>query len=135
LGMAAGRHINPNQLRMFIPAREIRDTIPINDGELNRKWEEATRETPDEMWDRKLEESHENYEEEHGDGYTHYESINNEGVTNPVKLVAQPGKPIKMGHGYHRVAAAADQGKEVPVEYRSNAWEAITSDQGQEWGR
>lgn len=154
------RNLSPGQFRtarelqlpMFVPAKHLVDgTVgTFNPGDLMEvdetydggwtdpdgdRWEtEIRNETPDEGWDRKLDEAH---QYGGGGGYvlpdgrmgSLYDSIEAEGVKGPVRLSAydlgmdeygsiRPVGTIMDGH--HRAAAAADidPDAEVPVMWR-----------------
>lgn len=146
------KHARELQLPMFVPAKHLVDgTVgTFNPGDLMEveetydggwtdpdgdRWEtEIRNETPDEGWDRKLDEAH---QYGGGGGYvlpdgrmgSLYDSIEAEGVRGPVRLSAydlgmdeygsiRPVGTIMDGH--HRAAAAADidPDAEVPVMWR-----------------
>jgi hypothetical protein len=122
--MSAAHHLQPEQLRMFMPAQEIMRDYHPHPGDMADEvygtttgggtgWRERTM-SVDELWDRKLEESWETGE--HGGVY---HSVERRGVLNPVPLYhgtdsRAPGTKF-VANGQHRVAAAADLGQEVPV--------------------
>ncbi len=121
--MSSSDHINSQQLRMFIPAGELRDTIEgwVGVGSQedviahnlmeSRLPPESLRYTPlPGQWDKSL-----------------YESVRDEGVQDPVAVSLSvgatdlgPDGSMVLGDGHHRVASAStiDPTMEVPVRYR-----------------
>ena len=90
--------VGPLQLPMFMRAHDLVDSLT---GTLDSSYDH-----PDDVMDRKLAKSKEPYEEgSHGSGV--YSSVKAEGVKTPVQLVHGEGGSLMMGHGHHRVAAAA----------------------------
>lgn len=114
--MAASDHVNPNQLRLFMSARELREQFDPNWGDFEGE------ETAKDVWDRKLKVSKEN-------GL--YDDIKDIGVRIPVTITGNPDdsgfNPEVMG-GHHRIAAAYDinPDMEIPVNYDNStrsAWD------------
>ena len=105
--MTVGPQRDPEQLKMFMSAREVRASYQASDWDRMKthpQGEPSRMETDDEVYDRKLVESRSK-----DWGYLH-KSIAAEGVHRPVHLSAQfgsQGKP-EVGEGHHRVAAAMD---------------------------
>lgn len=114
--MAAKKHINPNQLKLFMTAQELMDHFEPNPGDVE------DHASPQAMWNTKLAESKEN---------KLHEDIENIGVRIPVTITDSPQegskKPIIRG-GHHRLAAAYDINPkmEIPVNYGdsiADAWD------------
>jgi hypothetical protein len=114
--MSAKRSINPNQLRLFMTARELREHFDPSWGDFEGD------ETAEQLWDRKLQASKDN-------GL--YDDIKDIGVRVPVTITENPDgsefKPEVKG-GHHRIAAAYDinPDMEIPVNYdgsTQNAWD------------
>jgi hypothetical protein len=124
--MSSSDHLQHQQLRMFIPAGELRDTIEgcgagVGVGSQedviahnlmeSRLPPESLRYTPlPGQWDKSL-----------------YESVRDEGVQDPVAVSLSvgatdlgPDGSMVLGDGHHRVASAStiDPTMEVPVRYR-----------------
>lgn len=100
----------PMQLPMFMRARDLADSLT---GTLDRSHQSV-----EEVMDQKLYQSQQHIGP-HGGGV--YESVQREGVINPVQLVHGMNQSLLMGQGHHRTAAAEDierqtgQDKWVPV--------------------
>jgi hypothetical protein len=122
----AGRQFE--QLPMFMTGAEIKEKYEPLDGD--RKWTRKpgsrgmSQETPDEMWDRKLDESKRTHWKT---GANLYKDIKKNGVQNPVSLqwerergpyTPPNAKPQVLG-GHHRVAVAAAARPDdlIPVEH------------------
>jgi len=138
--MSSSDALHPQQLQMFMPARELLAMTP-SDYNPNR----STSRTVDDMWANKLEESKEDkfYPKIHADGSVDtrvrqdynslHASIASEGVLKPVQVTrtaADFGEGTPRAHlrnqavlfeGHHRVAAAndIDPQMEVPVDHYS----------------
>lgn len=121
--MAAKRAINPNQLKLFMSARELREHFDPYWGDF-----EGDETEPSKVWDRKLSASKET-------GL--YDDIKDIGVRIPVTITGNPDgsgfNPEVMG-GHHRIAAAYDinPDMEIPVNYDDNvesAWN-VESERG-----
>ena len=132
-------HLNFHQLQMFMPARELHTDEMIAPGEFEYNFSDTVSglETPEELWDRKLDES---WEEESlrgdmGENTNRYRSIQETGIQRPVILrprsvpadpdLKAPGTKtpqitkLNIMDGYHRVASAYDinPDTEVPVTF------------------
>ena len=121
--MAAADNLNPHQLAMFVPAKEIVEKWGLADQMLGQS--RAS------VWKTKIKESKiGGVSSTHGaratpqDPSTHYESIRAEGIKNPVEghqhtNVGEGLRPGLLGQGHHRVAAAydIDPDTEVPVKW------------------
>jgi hypothetical protein len=107
--------LNPMQLQMFMPARELIKKLP---GDLP----DIPVTTKEDLWARKLEESKVipagRRPPREGRLYDHIEA---EGILVPVDVHVSDGGVIVDGH--HRIAAAADidPTMEVPVKHRGSA--------------
>ena len=138
--MPASDHVHPQQLRLFIPAKELHTTEMVSETHELRtvfsgdgaqvpwvpssqldhdtgegSWRERD-ETADELWDRKLTESKRNVPFDK----SRHEQISEHGILRPVVLT-EGGTKIR--DGYHRVAIANDLNPdtEVPVEYKERS--------------
>jgi hypothetical protein len=130
--MTASDHVHPQQLRMFIPAKELHTTemvaltemqwVDENAGE-HKDWQEAfvnakfsRQEGPEQVWDRKLTESKRSEPLD----ISRHAQISRHGILRPVVLT-EGGTKIRDGH--HRVAIAndLDPDTEVPVEYKERS--------------
>ena len=125
--MPASDHVHPQQLRLFMPAKELHTAEKVAPWEIeemmrrgtpsseqmdpNDRWVE---ETPDELWDRKLTESKRSAPFD----ISRHEQISKHGILRPVVLT---GGQIR--DGYHRVAVANDLNPdtEVPVEHKTRS--------------
>ena len=124
--MAASDNLNPNQLRLFMQARELMDTQ-------TREWQWERNMTPRTMREDlglyigKLRETqagseHDAFTSKKRGKRSMYQSIKAEGVKSPVLLgydMKTDQSTIRDGH--HRIAAANDVDPEmyVPVRYSS----------------
>ena len=134
--MSSSDHIHPQQLRMFIPAGELKDSVYPPDVNQEKYYGNNRKQ----MWADKLAETKATRlsvaELErigstatsisdvvgaitHGAGL--HEEIKAGGVQRPVELINRDGKEPVLFEGHHRVAAAADidPKMEVPVEHLS----------------
>jgi hypothetical protein len=130
--MSSSDRLNPQQLQMFMPARELHtnDKVSLtemqwvdeNAGE-HKDWQEAfvnakfsRQEEPEQMWDRKLTESKRSDPLD----ISRHEQVSRYGILRPVVLT-DGGTKIRDGH--HRVAIAndLDPDTEVPVEYKERS--------------
>ena len=125
--MPASDHVHPQQLRLFMPAKELHTAEMVDTREIeqmmrrftpsseqtdpNDRWAD---ETPDELWDRKLAESKRSAPFD----ISRHEQISKHGILRPVVLT---GGQIR--DGYHRVAIANDLNPdtEVPVEHKERS--------------
>lgn len=113
--MSASKHINPNQLKLFMTPQEIMDTISgsVDLGD----------DSMEELWAEKLAESK---GRTYGQPKSLYNSIKEHGVQRHVTLTEERDGSLVMGQGHHRVAAAADIAKKtgremfIPVIYDSD---------------
>lgn len=132
--MSASKHINPNQLKLFMTAQEVMDSVS-DSVDRAREYQDVDPETGEiitvpeqtmeDLWKDKLSESK-------GRGYLGqkplYDSIKEKGVQRHVTLQTNPDGSLTMGQGHHRVAAAADIAKKtgkqmyVPVIYDDDWW-------------
>jgi len=112
--MAAKRHINPNQLKLFMTAQELMDHFEPNPGDVE------DHASPQAMWKAKLTESKES---------ELHEDIKNIGVRTPITVTDSPRdgsiKPVIRG-GHHRLAAAMDINPkmEIPINYGNEIYDA-----------
>ena len=129
--MSSSDRLNPQQLRMFIPAGELQASVyppDVNQEKYygnNRKqmWADKLAETktpqpePSGWMDQRLQ--HMILGVPHGAGL--HEKIQAEGVQKPVPLIDRDDEEPILFEGHHRVAAAADidPKMEVPVEHLS----------------
>jgi len=129
--MSSSDRLNPQQLQMFIPAGELKDSVyppDVNQEKYygnNRKqmWADKLAEAktplpePSPWMDQRL--YHMILGVPHGAGL--HESIQASGVLTPVPLIDRDDKEPVLFEGHHRVAAAADidPKMEVPVEHIS----------------
>lgn len=132
--MPAVDHTNPEQLSMFMSAREIKAGYKINHHERGQVARERPGggtgmwiETDDQTWGRKLAESKRPggwNDHEEGKPSVH-QSVGAEGVRMPVHL-ATSSTERQIGNGYHRVAAAADHDPDrlMPVLHSSTLMHA-----------
>lgn len=101
--MSAADHLQPQQLRMFMTAREIRSSYQASDWDRQTNLDvRPTRpETDDEVFDRKLDDVQ--HDPDWG-GLS--SSIDQHGVQSPVHLAMQTGRNgmPQVGEGHHRVA-------------------------------
>ena len=118
--MSAQEHINHDQLRMFIPARELMDHAAGHTEGYDGNY--LTMRNSPKMYAWKLEESKHSGWNENRTNDTLYENIKKEGVKSPVSLRLNslsnlPGPQINDGH--HRIASAhdIDPNMEIPVRY------------------
>ena len=145
--MSSSDRLNPQQLRLFIPAGELRDpsqhVVHGNETQIERF---VSGGGVEETWERKLEESKEPEGTVSAGGVQHgggvHQSIKESGVHTPVRLVPrldvqeQEAEGIismpetnyqsLIRDGMHRIAAAADidPKTEVPVQWDRNVhWE------------
>lgn len=118
--MAAKDHLQGEQLRLFMQARELMD-VPTEE------WshEYRTMNEDDSLYFGKLEESasgyeHDTYNEAEEGQSSLYDSIKKEGVKSPVTLRYSGGLTV-IDNGHHRIAAANDINHEmyIPVRYRN----------------
>lgn len=118
--MAASEHLNPNQLRLFMQARELMD-MPT------REWSRGytTMRKDDSLYSQKLEEAtsgyeHDTYSEAEKGQNNLYDSIKKEGVKSPVTLRYSSGV-TNIDDGHHRIAAAnaIDENMYIPVRYKN----------------
>lgn len=121
--MARRNHINPDQLRMFMSAREISPASSVDAAEQD---EEAF----EQLMDKKLNESIDR-------GL--YDDIARKGVKAPVQVIHHPTVGNILGHGNHRFASQRDIDPDAlmpvvhtdavrpypddPSEYIRNEWE------------
>ncbi len=125
--MSSSDRLNPQQLRLFIPAKELHTAEKVAPWEIEEMMRRGTPsseqmdpndrwvdETPDELWDRKLAESKRSAPFD----ISRHEQISKHGILRPVVLT---GGQIR--DGYHRVAIANDLNPdtEVPVEYKERS--------------
>lgn len=125
--MSASDHVNPDQLKLFMTARELREQYWPNFEDIQHADRHVGTGSDDDVvnsvWDRKLKESKES-------GL--YEDIKDLGVRIPVTVEdnpwpGAPSKPQVYG-GHHRIAAAYDINPDmlIPVNYDEDiedAWE------------
>jgi hypothetical protein len=129
--MSSSDRLNHQQLAMFMPAGELRDTISGEGAGLGGK---------EDIIAENLLESHEPVESLRYSTLpgqydkSLYESVRDEGVQEPVTVILPVGAPdlgpdgsMVLGDGHHRVASAStiDPSMEVPVryhEYREADW-------------
>lgn len=114
---------NPNQYKLFMRPQELMDTIKNSvDVHVSPSYRKTTDESKvmSDLWDLKTKElrSHQ---------YSRLaKSIEEHGILRPVTIEDNPGNPLAMGQGHHRVVAAhkVEQrtGRQVyiPVVYDSN---------------
>lgn len=120
----SGSRAQFSQLPMFMSAREIRDQYEPWHGDFEYH-EDGSQETPQELWDRKYQESMD---------FGYHMTIPKEGVKRPVALeVVHPWwngnkKPEIMG-GHHRIEVMARHKPDalMPVEHLDDFWEAKRS--------
>ena len=113
--MASSDSLQPMQLQMFMPAGKLRQDVAPSDFDADVHLS---------GWDNKLEESkrggyfRRHHLDPHHDKSLH-ESIEEEGVVQPVEIVNRYGKD-RVYEGHHRIAASADidPTMEVPVIHR-----------------
>tara|TARA_Y100001947_G_C10199901_1_gene244530 strand:+ start:51 stop:527 length:477 start_codon:yes stop_codon:yes gene_type:complete len=133
--VSSSDRLNPQQLRMFIPAGELKDMVYPPDvnqekyadlvPDVGRKmmWADKLAEAktplpkPSGWMDQRLQ--HMILGVPHGAGL--HESIQAEGVQTPVPLIDRDDEEPILFEGHHRVAAAADidPKMEVPIEHLS----------------
>lgn len=127
--MPASDHVNPKQLKLFMPAQELMNSVSDS---VDRAWEYedvdpdtgdtviVPEETMSDLWKIKLAESKARGSFQKS---SLYDSIKKEGVQRHVTLQTNADGSLTMGQGHHRVAAAADISKRtgrqmyVPVIY------------------
>ena len=143
--MSSSDALHPQQLRMFIPAGELKDSVyppDVNQEKYygnNRKqmWADKLAETKATMpSDTELEQvaSTANSIWDVVDAITHgaglHEKIKASGVQTPINLINRDDKEPILFEGHHRVAAAADidPKMEIPIEH-------MTMDDARETGR
>lgn len=113
--MAAKDHLNSNQLRLFMQAKELME-VPTSEWDNNNNY--RTMSEDDDLYYGKLEESDgsENntfYVAKKGED-TLYKSIQKHGVKTPVRLAHSDGL-THIYNGHHRIAAAYDINPEMYV--------------------
>lgn len=127
------KNLNPDQLKLFMTGKEWKATV-VDSGD--RKYTQTTmseapkRESMDQLWTRKVEESKEPIvSTKHGAGV--YHGMEKVGYNAPREFNSTPQiiyhseRGAVQGDGHHRVAAAADieekTGKQtfIPTSYRS----------------
>ena len=122
--MTALDHTNPDQLRMFVPAREIVEQWGYADQRIGESREAVM---ADKVSESKIGGPHITHGHTKPDfaSETHYESIQREGVKEPVsaykhKDVGDGVRPGLLGEGHHRVAASydIDPSREIPVSWQ-----------------
>ena len=113
--MAASDHLNPNQLRLFMQAKELMDLTSGHTEGINQDYLPYSQ-SPG-VYRQKLAES--KVRPKIGQGSLH-ESIQESGVKVPVRIRTHEGKE-QINDGHHRIAAANDIDPEMylPVEYDS----------------
>jgi hypothetical protein len=132
--MSASEHLQTQQLKMLMTGSEIQAEFSPHPGDhlqKNRAGGSRTSETVGEVWRRKLRESKKDRNDYTGEsGPVHgaglHESVARRGVVHPIPLYH--GAPNRLApadmqepsgqyvaNGHHRVAAAAEMGKYVPV--------------------
>lgn len=132
--MSASKHINPRQLKLFMTAQEVMDSVSDSVDRMGSYTDvdhdtgeqiQVPAETMDDLWKQKLSES------KGGGAFGRvplYDSIKEKGVQRHVTLQTNPDGSLTMGQGHHRVAAAADIAKKtgrqmyVPVIYDDEWW-------------
>jgi hypothetical protein len=114
------------QLRMLMPAQELRGRIPDSNDRVN--------ESMSELWDRKGREAALPAGTYHPSPEVGYDTTHGTGVTDSLKQHGYDGAPVEVRHytdsysegkagdlfiydGHHRVAAAADLGMDIPVSH------------------
>lgn len=134
--MSSRDHISTQQLQMFIPAGELKDSVYPPDVNQEKYYGNNRKQ----MWADKLAETKATMQSDaelerigstatsiwdvvdaitHGAGL--HEKIKASGVQRPVEVINRDGKEPILFEGHHRVAAAADidPKMEVPVEHVS----------------
>ena len=132
--MSSSDAIQYEQLRMFMPAGELRDVTPSDFGPDAAGPGGSNR--VGEGWARKLEESkrggyfrRHHFDPHHGNSKSLYDAVKKEGVVQPVEILNRYAEDT-IYEGHHRIAASADidPTMEVPVIHRG--WSlGPTSDQ------
>ena len=122
--MSSGDRLNHQQLAMFMPAGELRDTISGCGAGVGGK-EDIIAEN---LMESRLPVESLRYSTRPGQyDKSLYESVRDEGVLKPVTVILPVGSPdlgpdgsMVLGDGHHRVASAStiDPTMEVPVRYR-----------------
>ena len=106
--MAASDALHPQQLKMFMSAREIQSSYDPHEGDRKYKIMHGEMESNQEMWDRKLVESQAPIMHGKQRSPSLYEKLQTEGVQHPIPLSTMHYKgshrPMVAG-GQHRVAA------------------------------
>lgn len=108
--MAVIKPTGTQQLPMFMTGADLHNSITRSTDGINLA----------DVWDRKLAEAKRPFETgEHGAGV--YESVQREGVQNPISLVHREGH-IEQYEGHHRAISAysADANRLVPVVHSNN---------------
>lgn len=126
--MSASEHLNPNQLCLFMQARELMDVPTPEWGDGNDDYRTMRQDV--DLYHGKLEESKHGYEHDTFRNLKYdskvrgkrnlYESIQREGVKSPVTL-SHSGGLTSIDDGHHRIAAANDIDPEmyISVRYRN----------------
>ena len=132
--MSSSDHVSPQQLQMFMPARELKDSVYPTDVNQEKYYGNNRKQ----MWADKLAETKATNPSDaelerigstatsiwdvvdaltHGAGL--HEKIKASGVQTPITLINRDDKEPILYEGHHRVAAAADidPKMEVPVEH------------------
>jgi hypothetical protein len=121
--MAAQDNLNPNQMRLFMQAKELMDTMSGHVATGSDKY--APMSQAPGLYKSKLHESKEGsaastlFSKKRGKDSL-YQSIQKEGVRTPIRLRMHQGTE-QINDGHHRVAAANDINPEMylPVSYDS----------------
>ena len=143
--MSSADRLNPQQLQLFMPAKEIVEKYRVRPdlhgtGDAIR-FGHTKDESTEQLWERKLAESHEwdtpegmDFDEgyEHPDGHTYamptiHQSVEKFGIRNPIALrESESGLGPVIWNGLHRLATAMDTNPdmEVPVRQEETEFDA-----------
>jgi hypothetical protein len=121
--MAAKDALRSEQLAMFIPAKDIIQASPLpGDKHYTEESSFTKKETNQELWDRKLDESTYHNADTTSDqlttdiyGISLHGSIASEGVKEPVRLMWDGREVPTVAQGHHRIAAAHNIDPEMLV--------------------
>ena len=128
--MPASRHLNPNQLKLFVTARELMN-FPAGDAgdDDESEWGASLAESP-KLTERKLLESKTGTENEaevrrNPDEESLHESIRKHGVLTPVLVQQTDVGDTWLLNGHHRVATAYDINPVmyIPLTYTEDMWD------------
>jgi hypothetical protein len=116
--MRSKRHINPDQLRMFMSAREIDPDTSVDVGEYD---DTSATDDFEDLMDMKLDIAK--------DKGLYYD-IERRGVQVPIQVIRHKDGRIDLGHGNHRFAVQRDLDPDalMPVVHTDAVYDQVTDD-------